>query len=101
MNPALLETLTGPKVLGELVIGRNIPQEQIPEEVDFKVVMGSNVSQEPGTKNLMYALGDPVKEGKYKFPVPATIVGKGWDAIGEGIETLRKGVSGTKLVVTV
>lgn len=99
-NPSLLSTLTGPKIFAELMTGRNIDPKDIPEGVDFRVAMEANVYKEQGVENLFYALGDLLEQGKFKMPVPATVVGQGMDKIGGGVAQLMKGVSGTKLVVS-
>lgn len=46
-------------------------------------------------------LGELLEEGKYKLPVEVEVVGKGWEAVEGGVEKLSKGVSRTKLVVSV
>lgn len=99
-NHALLSTLTGPKAFSELLTGRNIDPKDVPEGVDFRVAMEMNVYKEEGAENLFYALGDLLEQGKFKMSVPATVVGQGLDKIGGGVEQLMKGVSGTKLVVS-
>lgn len=72
-----------------------------PKDVNTTVVFGRQTFGAPGGLGAMAALGQAVSEGKYKLPVPIEVVGKGWDAVGSGLERLSKGVSGQKLVVTI
>jgi hypothetical protein len=54
-----------------------------------------------GVKSVMVALQILLKEEKYKLPLPVHRLGVGFDALEKGLELMRKGVSGEKLVVTV
>lgn len=90
-NPALLKTLTGPKVFGELSTGRNIAKEQIPEGVNHQMVLAMNMMKEPGAQNLISAMGNLLKEGRYQFPVPVTVVWEWVRCYWRGISEASKG----------
>ena len=47
----------------------------------------------------MLALQELLKAGKYKLPLPVRQVGSGIDGLEEGLQLMREGVSGEKLVV--
>ncbi len=49
----------------------------------------------------MGRLGEMVEEGKFKLPLEVEVVGRGLEDIAAGLEKLKGGVSGTKLVVSV
>ena len=49
----------------------------------------------------MTALAGLLSEGIYKPPNKIQCVGSGFEAIAKGLNMLKEGVSGTKLVVTV
>lgn len=49
----------------------------------------------------MTALAGLLSEGRYKLPNRVQNVGSRFEAIAKGLEVLKGGVSGTKLVVTV
>ena len=88
----------GPKAVGEVMTG---PPAQIPEDVNRTVVLGRQFFEMPGGKHVMKALAALLIEGRYKLPVKVNNIGTGFEAIAKGLETLKAGVSGTKLVVTV
>ena len=94
---ALLETLTGPKSFAEVITGQTV--QNIPADVKHTLVFGKNVMSCPGSENLSMALGELLESGRYKLPLPVTVVGEGLEAIEGGLATLKSGVSGTKLVV--
>lgn len=96
-NNALLETLTGPKSFAEVITGQTV--QNIPADVKHTLVLGKNVMSCPGSENLSMALGELLESGRYKLPLPVTVVGEGLEAIEAGLATLKSGVSGTKLVV--
>ncbi len=99
-HPALFEVLTGPKLFAEVLTGHNV--KGVPEGVKHFPVIGQKVFALPGAENLYASLAKLADDGRFKLPIPITVVGKGWDAIGLGLLTLMKtGVSGTKLVATI
>ena len=98
LERSLFDVLVEPKEFAEVATGQNV--KDIPSDVKHHMVINFAALKAPGGLNLFSALGGLIEEGKFKLPVPVTVVGKGFDAIGEGIDTLRKGVSATKLVIT-
>lgn len=98
IDPSVFQVLTGLKYLAEVATGQNL--KDIPAGVKHSLVFGRSLFDAPGGSSALAVLGKLVDEGKYKLPAPITVVGKGFEAIGKGLETLKDGVSGTKLVVT-
>ena len=88
----------GPKEVGEVFTG---VQYQVPKGVRRTVVNGRQIFETQGGKNAMTALARLLAEGKYKLPTRVQKVGNRFEAISKGMDLLRGGVSGTKLVVTV
>lgn len=99
-QPGIYDTLRpdGPRTVGEVFTG---PNTEVPDGVKRTVAFGRNMFEPPGGVNAMRALGTLLEEGKYKVPSQVQVVGKGFEKIAEGLETLKAGVSGTKLVVSV
>jgi NADPH:quinone reductase-like Zn-dependent oxidoreductase len=91
LNPA------GFKLVSHPITGQN---PQAPDGVQIKAVMGRQVFGSKGGHAAMSALTGLVESGKYKLPTKIEVVGKGLDAISSGLDRLMKGVSGTKLVVS-
>ena len=98
VEPSLFQVLIGPKHFSEVATGQNV--KDIPEDVKHHLTFGRTIFNAPGGSRALAVLEKLVDEGKYKLPVPVTVVGQGFDAIPKGLETLIGGVSGTKLVVT-
>lgn len=69
--------------------------------VESIMFRGRDFPHLPGNKNIMQSLQRLLDEGKYKLPLPVHKVGDGFDALERGLELMRQGVSGEKLVVTV
>lgn len=90
-------SVDGPKEVGEVFTGTQI---QVPEGVKRTVAFGRQVFDAPGGKNAMTALARLLSERRYKQPNRVQRVGSGFEAIAKGLEVLKGGVSGTKLVVT-
>ena len=88
----------GPKEVGEVLTGI---QFQVPKGIKRTVVDGRQIFQTLGGKNAMTALAGLLEEGRYKLPTRIQSVGNRFEVIAKGLEFLREGVSGTKLVVTV
>ena len=88
----------GPKEVGEVFTGA---EPQVPEGVKRTVAFGRQIFEPPGGKNAMSALAGLLSEGKYKLPIRIESVGDSFEAIAKGLEKLKGGVSGTKLVVSV
>lgn len=76
--------------------GEEIP---VPDGVHSVLFRGRDVTRLQGGNSIMLAL-QTLLEGKYKLPLPVHRVGKGFNALERGLELMRKGVSGEKLVVT-
>ncbi|KAF2098968.1 GroES-like protein [Rhizodiscina lignyota] len=96
-RPELLETLTGPKHFAEVVTGQMA--REIPADVQHTLVFGRKVMTAPGGSGIFSALGELLTNGRYKIPLPVTVLGEGLELIEPGLRKLRAGVSGTKLVV--
>ncbi|KAI9883849.1 MAG: hypothetical protein M1823_004378 [Watsoniomyces obsoletus] len=88
------------KLFSEVLTGHNLPSESVPKGIEQRPITYTPLFKKPGGQLLFKKLSDLLQKGKYKVPVPITKVGKGFDAIGQGILTLRGGVSGTKLVIS-
>jgi NADPH:quinone reductase-like Zn-dependent oxidoreductase len=89
----------GPKKYAQVWTGDE--KIEVPSGVDSVLFRGRDISQLHGGKNIMLALQTLLEEDKYKLPLPVHKVGDGFDALGKGLELMRKGVSGEKLVVTI
>jgi NADPH:quinone reductase-like Zn-dependent oxidoreductase len=73
----------------------------VPSGVDSILFRGRDIIKLQGGKNIMLALQTLLEEGKYKLPLPVHKVGNGFDSLEKGLQLMRKGVSGEKLVVTI
>ncbi|MCJ1386432.1 hypothetical protein MMC17_009558 [Xylographa soralifera] len=89
---------TGPKTYSQVVNGENV---EVPEGINSTAVFGRQIFGAKGGTTAMSGLAGLVQSGKYKLPVKVEVVGKGFDAIEQGLDKLMKGVSGTKYVVSV
>lgn len=87
----------GPKKYAQVWTGDE--EIEVPSGVESVTFRGRDLSQLPGGKNVMSALQLLLKEDKYKLPLPVHKVGYRLDALKEGLDLMRKGVSGEKLVV--
>ncbi|KAL6898857.1 GroES-like protein [Trichoderma evansii] len=97
-DPGLLQTLTGLKLFAELVTG--IFAKDIPEAVKHTLVFGKQIMSTPVADELFRALEGMIKSGQYKLPLPVKVIGHGLGDIEQGLEKLKAGVSGTKLVIS-
>lgn len=97
-EPSLLQLLTGSKQFAQIITGRDF--KEFSADVKHHPITSQNAFGAPGGANILAALGQLLEERKYNVPVAVTVVGQGLDAIGDGLQTLREGVSGTKLVVS-
>lgn len=91
-------SLDGPKEYAEVSTGAEI---KLPETVNRHVVLVFTVFGTTVGPSLMPALGELIAQEKYKIPIQVKVVGSGFDAIAKGLDELRAGVSGTRLVVTI
>jgi len=87
----------GPKKVAEIATGAQI---QAPAGVNKELVFGRTLYVTPGGEDSLNALGSLIAEGKFTVPLQVKVVGTGFDAIAKGLEQLKAGVSGTKLVVS-
>src|SRR2546423_810261 len=97
VNPSLFEVLTGPKAFAEVVTGHNV--EKVPDGIKHTPVFGAAVYGQPGGSNLFSALEGLLASRKVKLPAAVKVVGNGLESFSRGLEELRAGVSGTKLVI--
>lgn len=90
--------LDGPRRYAQVWTG----DDEIEAPSDMKSVLfrSRDFLQLPGGKNVMLALQKLLEEEKYKLPLPVHRVGDGYAALEKGLELMRKGVSGEKLVVS-
>ena len=98
-QPAVFTALNpkGPKIYAHPVTGQNV---EVPEGVESTGIFGQQILGAKGGMNAMPGLASLVQSGKYKLPVKAEVLGKGFNAIEQGLDKLMKGVSGTKYVVS-
>ena len=97
---AVFDTLSaeGSREYAEVVTGTPV---QVPEDVKRHQVFGQSLFRAPGGSNAMSALSELGRQGNFKIPLQVKNVGRGFEAIAKGLEELKGGVSGTKLVVTI
>ncbi|OJJ95322.1 hypothetical protein ASPACDRAFT_36764 [Aspergillus aculeatus ATCC 16872] len=98
-EPEVLTSLNpdGPKVYAHVVTGTAV---DVPEGVQSVPVNARQIFEVKGGAVAMPRLGELLAGGKYKIPVRVEIIGKGWEAVARGLDRLGRGVSGTKLVVS-
>lgn len=89
----------GAKVYAQVWTG----DEQIdaPDGVHSIMFRGRDLPQLPGNQNIVRTLAKLLQEEKYKLPLPVHHVGHGLSALQRGLELMRQGVSGEKLVVSI
>lgn len=97
VNSMLLKTLTGPKLFAEVVTGQMAGS--VPADVKHTLIFGRKAMTGLGGANLFAALGELLESEKYGLPLPVTVVELELSAIEHGLQILKAGVSGTKLVV--
>ncbi|KAJ5658884.1 hypothetical protein N7507_005335 [Penicillium longicatenatum] len=99
MQPDVFNVLCkgGPQRYAQVWTGNE--EIQAPSGVDSVMFRGRDLPQLPGNANIVQALGTLLQQGKYKVPLPVRIVGQGLEGLGKGLEMMRQGVSGEKLVV--
>jgi NADPH:quinone reductase-like Zn-dependent oxidoreductase len=101
--PELFDTLksandNGRRAYSQVFTGAKVT---VPDDVRGTIVFGRMVFQMPGGKEAMHSLSKLNDQEIYKLPNPVRSVGTGLAVIERGLEALRGGVSGVKLVVTV
>jgi threonine dehydrogenase-like Zn-dependent dehydrogenase len=72
---------------------------EVPSGVESVLFRARDLSDLEGGKNIMFALQTLLEEGKYKLPLPVKIVGQDFAGLQRGLEQVRKGVSGEKVIV--
>ena len=89
----------GPKRYAQVWTGDE--EIEVPSGVDSVMFRSRDVSRLQGGKNIMLALQTLLEEDNYKLPLQVHKVGNGLDMFEKGLELMRKGVSGEKLVVAI
>ncbi|KAF7547210.1 hypothetical protein G7Z17_g7900 [Cylindrodendrum hubeiense] len=74
---------------------------EVPSGVNSVLFRGRDLPNLQGGENIMRALQSLLEDGKYKLPLPVHKMGHGIDGLENGLELMRKGVSGEKLVVLI
>ncbi|KAK4185076.1 chaperonin 10-like protein [Podospora australis] len=100
-NKAIFDSFRpdGPKLYSYVMT--SMQKVEVPNGVKAAMIYGRMAFQtDGGGFEAMTRLADFVDKGDFKLPVEIEVVGKGLSAIGGGLEKLRRGVSGTKLVVS-
>lgn len=90
---------SGPKRYAQVWTGDQVID--VPSAVESVMFRGRDLPQLPGNKNIMQSLQVLLEERRYKLPLPVRKVGHGFEALETGLELMRRGVSGEKLVVTI
>ncbi|KAK5663826.1 hypothetical protein OQA88_29 [Cercophora sp. LCS_1] len=87
----------GPRLYSGVLTGQEVA---VPEGVKGTTnIVAQMMFQGKEGAGVMGKLADLVDEGSYELPQEVEVVGRGLEDVGAGLEKLRKGVSGTKLVV--
>ncbi|KAJ6103998.1 hypothetical protein N7523_010318 [Penicillium sp. IBT 18751x] len=73
----------------------------VPSGVESILFRGRDLPSLPGNENIMESLHRLLEEKRYKLPLPVHTVGHGFEELERGLNMMRQGVSGQKLVVTV
>lgn len=91
--------INGPKKYAQVWTG----DEEIAAPSDVKSVLfrGRDLPSLRGNEGVVKTLEVLLEQGKYGLPLPVKIVGQGFDLLQKGLDMMRQGVSGEKLVVTV
>lgn len=99
-DPTLCDTLrpNGPKEYAEVFTG---PPVTAPNGVKHHTFFGPCNFDKPGGVNAMPAVTKLITQAWFRIGVDVETAGHGFDAIPEGSERLREGVSGKKLLVTI
>lgn len=73
---------------------------RVPDGVESVLFRSRDFGQLEGGGNIMDGLQTLLAEGKYKLPLPVRNVGTGLEGLNHGLDLMRNGVSGEKLVVS-
>ncbi|KAJ5224966.1 hypothetical protein N7468_006191 [Penicillium chermesinum] len=87
----------GPKRYAQVWTGDD--EIRVPDGVDSVLFRSRDLPQIQGHENVMKALQGLLEDGKYRPPLPLRVVGRGLPGLKEGLDIIRGGVSGEKLVV--
>ena len=98
-QPAVFTALnpTGPKTYSHVFTGQNV---EAPEGIASTTMNAVQIFDTKGGMAAMPSLTNLVESGKYRLPVKVEVLGKGFDAIEQGLDKLKEGISGTKYVVS-
>lgn len=96
----IFDTFTpdGPKRYAQVWTGED--KVEVPGGTNSVMFRGADLVKLPGAKNVMLALETILRERKYRLPLPVRNVGQGLEGLRNGLDLMRMGVSGEKLVVT-
>jgi NADPH:quinone reductase-like Zn-dependent oxidoreductase len=86
-----------PRICSQITPGANV---EVPEGVNSALIIGRQIFGAKGGKTAMRGLEGLLQNGKYKLPTDVEVVGKGFEAIGDGLDKIKRGVSGVKYVVS-
>ncbi|KIN05009.1 hypothetical protein OIDMADRAFT_142790 [Oidiodendron maius Zn] len=89
----------GPKKYAQVWTGDD--EIEVPSGVVSVMFRGRDLPQLQGNQNVFLALQALLEEDKYKLPLPVHKVGDGFNMLEKGLDLMRKGVSGEKLVISV
>lgn len=97
----VFETLDdqGPKKYAQVWTGDK--EIEVPSGIESVLFRGRDLSKLHGNENIMRSLERLLEEEEYKLPLPVHEVGYGFDKLERGLDLMRQGVSGEKLVVSV
>ena len=97
-QPAVFTALnpTGPKTYSHVLTGQNV---EAPKGIAFTAISAVQIFDTKGGMAAMSSLTSLIESGKYKVPIKVEVLGKGFDAIEQGLDKLKEGVSGAKYVV--
>lgn len=77
-----------------------MPGSKVPDGIDSKFIQGFQTDVELATAIFGDYLPKALEKGSYQVKPDAEVVGKGLESIQGAMDTLTKGVSAKKLVVT-
>lgn len=89
----------GPKTYAQVWTGDD--EVEVPAGVNSILFRGRDLPKLQGHQNIMRALQTLLEQGRYKLPLLVLNMGTGLDGLEKGLDAMRKGVSGKKLVVTI
>jgi len=91
-------TEDGPRRYAQVWTGGE--EVSVPDGIESVMFRSRDLSTLQDHEQVMSALESVLKEGKYKLPLPVKVVsGTGLEALKAGLNLVRDGVSGEKIVV--